>query len=628
MSEGPSPLNPVAAGRHLPALDGLRALAVLVVLAFHGWPDAVPGGWLGVSLFFTLSGYLIVSLVLRDLQTDSFDLTAFFSKRLRRLMPASLAVVGAVLAVAALTDRVEVSDVVGDALAAFLHFANWREASSSGGYEAIFESDARPLAHFWSLAIEEQFYLIVPPLLALVRKPALVLGVLAAGCAVGIGLWWGSPDAYYATPVRMGEILVGGWLATVTVNRRFRVPGAVAAMAAVLGVAAVLTFDPASAATSRGLPILAAGLWMAIIAWATDHGTNPVLGWKPLRWVGERSYGIYLIHWPLLELTDLPVVAVFGLTFVIAELSHHLLERPVRTGAVVARPLVVLPALSVIGALVCASVLLSERTVDHEARADAAREVPEWYREQEERLGVGHPDLAPVVFLFGDSTGASVALGARDWADENQEVVLIGAAVAGCASWGEEPLGWQSRFETVDGPQWESPLGCGETVDGVVVRTGLSPDLVIHMDYGGATLYTARPVGSNGPWVGLNSPEGLDAMRSVFTERLAQAATQDALTLVSEAARPTPGSASDGLIPQYESKLTAHAELLDELTDEPLVQRLEIAAALSQQPDRYRRSDGTHLDLGTASDLFAHEVLGPQILEALRSAPRLAATND
>ena len=206
--------SPAVSGQRHPGLDGLRGVAVALIVAFHIWPATVRGGWLGVGLFFTLSGYLIFGLIHAELaSTGRFRLGRFMARRVRRLMPAALVTVVATLALTAVLDDQAMRAVGFDAVAAVLNVFNWRTASDPGGYAAIFSLTPTPLDHFWSLAIEEQFYLIVPAALALTRRPVVVLGSMAAIGVGGVALWWGSVDAYVATPVRGLEIAAGSALA-------------------------------------------------------------------------------------------------------------------------------------------------------------------------------------------------------------------------------------------------------------------------------------------------------------------------------------------------------------------------------------------------------------------------------
>ena len=190
--------------RHL-GLDGLRGLAVVWVVLFHLWPDVVPGGWLGVGLFFTLSGYLVVGLIDAEVSgTGRLRLGRFMARRVRRLMPAALVTIASVLALTAAVDDQPLREVGFDALTSVLNVFNWRTALDTAGYAAIFEARPEPLAHFWSLAIEEQFYLIVPAAAALTRRAVVVVWAMVIAGLVGVVLWWGSPDASRADRLELG----------------------------------------------------------------------------------------------------------------------------------------------------------------------------------------------------------------------------------------------------------------------------------------------------------------------------------------------------------------------------------------------------------------------------------------
>ena len=166
-----------------------------------------------MSLFFTLSGYLVVGLVDREITTSGrLHLARFMARRVRRLMPAALATIVLVLAMTAVLDDQAMREIGLDALAAVLNVFNWRSAADSGGYAAIFDASPEPLAHFWSLAIEEQFYLVVPAAVAFTRRPVTVVTAMVLVGVAGIVLWWGSPDAYVATPTRALEIAAGALL--------------------------------------------------------------------------------------------------------------------------------------------------------------------------------------------------------------------------------------------------------------------------------------------------------------------------------------------------------------------------------------------------------------------------------
>ncbi|MFQ5556891.1 MAG: acyltransferase family protein, partial [Acidimicrobiales bacterium] len=321
---------------HYPALDGLRGVAVAAVVGYHLWPAVAPGGWIGVSLFFTLSGFLIVGLVDRGIAAGEFDGHVFYARRARRLLPAAGVTFAAVLVATWISQPELLDRVRGDVVASVAYVANWRQAAEPGGYEAIFDLEPRPLGHIWSLAIEEQVYLVVPGLLVLTRRPVLVLSGLAAVGSAGLWFWWGDADLYFATPVRALEVLAGGALALV-VNRR-GIPRIPAGPVLGLGLPAMLLLAGTVAETDVVphpwiLPAMAVGLWVPLVA-AALSGSGPLES-RSLRWLGERSYGVYLFHWPLIELTGWHPVVILGVTLALAEVSYTLVEMPVRMGSLV-----------------------------------------------------------------------------------------------------------------------------------------------------------------------------------------------------------------------------------------------------------------------------------------------------
>lgn len=226
---------------HLAPLDGIRAIAVVAVLLYHARFPWIPGGYLGVSTFFTLSGFLITSLLLREWNsTGGVSLRSFWVRRVRRLLPAAWAVLALVVAAGALGwwDHEQLRHLRGDVPWSLLQVVNWHFVAADRSYSDAFAAPS-PLEHYWSLAIEQQFYLLFP-LVALavlragpsrrparhrVRNLALVLAVLAAGSLAVNGLLAdGSVDrAYFGSDTRLAELLVGALLATATV-RRLRLP--------------------------------------------------------------------------------------------------------------------------------------------------------------------------------------------------------------------------------------------------------------------------------------------------------------------------------------------------------------------------------------------------------------------
>ena len=425
-SPAPSPGAPSRADRRLPGLDGLRGWAVAWVLAFHLWPDVVRGGWLGVGLFFTLSGYLIAGLIDAEVtSTDRLRLGRFMARRVRRLLPAALVTIAATLALTAVLDDQPLRTIGVDALTAALNVFNWHASLDEVGYAGIFDAAPEPLAHFWSLAIEEQFYLVFPAAVALTRRPGRVVSAMAVIGLGAVWLWWGSTDAYVATPVRALEIAAGAGLALAqarfgAVRRLFEPAAALSrssqmAWAVLLAVAVALTvvsvarLGPDDGFVFRGGPQLMALCWVVlVIAAVRDGWPARFMAWAPLRWMGLRSYAIYLFHWPVIELTDWHPVVVIAVTLGLAEASFHLVEMPVRrgTGRLALPALAVAAAAVVTVAAVAAAASTPARGIAE--RAEGSDELPAWLTEQDASPATAAPppeaasDAAPTT----DPSGA------------------------------------------------------------------------------------------------------------------------------------------------------------------------------------------------------------------------------
>jgi peptidoglycan/LPS O-acetylase OafA/YrhL len=359
--------------RYLPALDGLRALAVLAVLLYHTEASPLPGGFLGVEVFFVLSGFLITALLLDQWRTlGRIDPRRFWLRRARRLLPAVLALLVIVLVVTDLFLPDELAGLRGQALAAFLYAANWQLIFQHTSY---FESVGRPplLRHLWSLAVEEQFYLAWPLLLVLglglfrprlgtpaIANPRIAMGGVALLLALASGLLMAAlyvPDAdpsrvYYGTDTRASGPLVGAALALAWQPAGSSAPGrrrwldllGLAGLGLLVG--ACLRLSEFDRLLYRGgfLGVdLAAALVIAAASHPLAHPGWGLLGRQPLRWLGLRSYSVYLWHWPVFTLTrpqlDLPlegwplVALRLAVTAALAELSYRVVERPIREGA-------------------------------------------------------------------------------------------------------------------------------------------------------------------------------------------------------------------------------------------------------------------------------------------------------
>lgn len=364
----PDPEPPSRARRYLPGLDGMRALAVIAVVLFHSPLAVATGGFLGVEVFFVISGYIITRALLTEREERGrISIGRFWLRRARRLLPALFLLLAGVAAWSAFFAEGELAGLRRDMGAAFFYVTNW-DLIVTG--ESYFDSWERPslLRHLWSLAVEEQFYLIWPLLLigglAIVRKRALLLALILAGATVSAGVMaalhepGGSVSRiYYGTDTRASGLLIGAALAFVwtaplaTARGRIRgaAEGAALAVLGAVGLGALTGFtlllDGDSTFLYRGGFALTGVATAALIVAAT-HGRSPftrLLSVRPLPWLGLRSYGIYLWHWPVMALTrpgvDVPLdgVALFALqaalTLALADVSYRLVERPIRTGA-------------------------------------------------------------------------------------------------------------------------------------------------------------------------------------------------------------------------------------------------------------------------------------------------------
>tara|TARA_B100000427_G_scaffold250823_1_gene214067 strand:- start:3430 stop:5358 length:1929 start_codon:yes stop_codon:yes gene_type:complete len=363
-------MNPVS---RIFALDGVRGLAVVVVVIYHAWPSVLPGGWIGVSVFFTLSGFLITQIVVRDHEMTRSSMAIFWGRRARRLLPAAIATIVITVATVAAIDLGLLRDVSEEGLAAIFYVHNWWAISETGGYWEIFNSDPRPFAHLWSLSIEEQVYLFWPLLIVLLGlRKALMVGAIVI--AIGLFIWWGNADAYFATPFRFAEVFAGAVLAyVVKKNPQIKISGLLAAIAAVGLIWGVFVLKESDPFVTQGALLLIGTAAMVVTGYALrETKPNLFVGSKPLAWLGQRSYAIYLFHWPFLELLDTSPFLAIGLTLLTAEISHHVLEWPIRTGKRIKRPLPTLGLVSLTSAFALVVVIaVAPRPASQQEISDA-----------------------------------------------------------------------------------------------------------------------------------------------------------------------------------------------------------------------------------------------------------------
>ncbi len=349
--------------RYFPALDGLRALSVLAVLAFHAELGGVKGGFLGVEVFFVVSGYLITALLLiEQREAGTISLTRFWLRRARRLLPALLALLVTTLLAASLLAPDALADARSDCVAALVYVSNWWQVVHQHSY---FMAVQRPplLLHLWSLAVEEQFYLFWPILVALLLRaaPRSVLP-FALGGAVLSALWlaWlfdptlDPTRAYVGTDSRLSGLLFGAALAAASrapltlIDNGSALTGTRSEALAIAGACflsyAFMTFTSHDAFVYRGgLVLVDLATCALILGLIASTRVARLMSATPLVWLGRRSYGLYLWHWPIFALTrpdqDVPLGGLrllllrIVLTLGLSELCYRWLELPVRRGA-------------------------------------------------------------------------------------------------------------------------------------------------------------------------------------------------------------------------------------------------------------------------------------------------------
>lgn len=344
-----------------PEIQVIRAAAVALVVAYHVWPDRIPGGFVGVDVFFVVSGFLITSHLLAGFDRDGrVSLPAFWARRARRLLPASLLVLAATaLGTLLILPSVQWQQAFREILGSALYVQNWVLAADSVDYLAA-ENAPSPVQHFWSLSVEEQFYVVVPIVLSLAalvagrradaRRRRVVLAVTLAALAaasLAFSIWLTATDpgpAYFVTPTRAWEFAAGGLLAFAAgwAARRSPIVRAAAGWLGWLGLAVsafVITGATPFPGVAAALPVVATLLVIAAgrpaVPWASDR----LLARRPVVLVGDISYAVYLWHWPALVFAwsrlgrDLPAwleLALVAAVLAVSWLSTRFVEDPVR----------------------------------------------------------------------------------------------------------------------------------------------------------------------------------------------------------------------------------------------------------------------------------------------------------
>lgn len=468
MTDGPAPVF-----AYRPHLDGLRAIAVLLVFVFHAAPTALPGGYIGVDVFFVLSGFLITSILLRQFDAGTARLSDFYRRRLQRLLPAVFVLLVTIVAVESIWGSViEATTRRRETIATVFYVANWNLVDQADDYFAE-GLDPSPLRHMWSLAVEEQFYLVWPILVVVgLRLFKSRLGMFAACVASAasvsaflMAVRYSPTEAsrlYYGTDTRVFQPLAGALLAIFiqASTRSDRIGRAliqlrpassalsVAAMAALIGIS--LTLDGNGSAYFRGGAIAVTVVSVVLILGTeVPGGLGTFLSHRWLVGLGAISYGFYLWHWPIIlwlappddaTWTDRRLINVLQLaaTIAVAAASHRLIEQPLRS---LRRPksstVFAAAALSMVLTVGVAAVLLTPPSqseavtgVSAAAAQDRSFEACPDNPQPCVKTEPPRPD-APTVVLVGDSTSQAYDPALKILA-EQYGFRYVQAAVGGC----------------------------------------------------------------------------------------------------------------------------------------------------------------------------------------------------
>jgi len=447
-----------------PDIDGLRAAAVASVLVFHAFPARLPGGFVGVDVFFVISGYLISGIILSAVADRRFTFRGFYARRIRRIFPALTVVLVAALSVGWWRLYADDFARLGYHAAAgagfFSNFAFWRETS----YFDV-AADLKPLLHLWSLGVEEQFYMVWPVLLVIAarwRRGPIVMTLAIGAMSFLIAIWTVRIDrtpAFYAPWNRFWELLAGAVLACIEADdvlrawlRAITARSWVSELVSVIGAAAILggVLLINSTRVFPGLWVMlpVGGAFLLMLAGPGAWLNRVVLSNSAVVFIGLISYPLYLWHWPLLSMTHIVRAApltmmerlvLLAISVLLAAATYYLVERPIRFGvrrrATVAGLIVAMSIVAAAASSISANSGYIDRPVN---RGDAAAFVEYYDRMHKDTLGTAYRSecdlldwqshhvrtaLAPsclergaahTVFLWGDSHAQALSLGLRE----------------------------------------------------------------------------------------------------------------------------------------------------------------------------------------------------------------------
>jgi len=496
-------------------IQGLRGIAVLLVVLYHAGLPGLPGGYVGVDVFFVISGYLITGLLAREIHdTGRVDVLQFLARRIRRLLPASLVLIAGVMLLAvAIYPPAEQADIVRAARAAALYGANVWFATRAVDYLGG-DANANPLLHMWSLGVEEQFYLVWPWLLVLAARGRigadssrrLLVMVVAVTVATFVACWWvtrtSQPWAFFGTPLRAWEFGLGAavWLArSCLASRPAWLPAALGLLGAALVLVSALALGHRSGFPGP-LALIPAGGTALVLAAAhasQGHRLTRALGWAPLARAGDVSYSWYLWHWPALVMLPvlfpasgaLGTIAAVVISYLAAEASWRWVEQPLRrpvhsrAQAWPVAAVALMLTISVAGTLSLriGAVVGAELTPQQRLFSAARQDIPAVYglgchlrfRDTEVKTCIaGDPQAARSLLLFGDSHAAHW-YPALDQLGRTQGWRIVSITKSACP-WVDTPVDVEQggfRRPYRECRDWHR--------DALVAIAGMRPDLVL-----------------------------------------------------------------------------------------------------------------------------------------------------
>jgi peptidoglycan/LPS O-acetylase OafA/YrhL len=582
-------VNEVAPGGRIRSLDGLRGFAVLAVLLYHLNISWMRGGFLGVSVFFTLSGFVITRVLMNEQRsTGRIDLPAFYRRRLRRLMPASIVTVIATMFWLVAKDRWN-NSLRADVFSILGQVANWRQVITGKGYGDFFGVES-PFKHFWSLAIEEQFYLVFPALMIVVfrrsashfigrvRLMRIVLAVLIIA-SLALGHVGSFPGRYFRTDVRVAELLAGCLLALYEpAIARVARPLSAGGPLALVGLAAMFPYVTTDARNlySLSLPLCTV---LSVVVIASAHVTGSplarVLQARPCVVVGDLSYAAYLVHWPIIVFVQ--GMATRAVLIVIATVALHQVEtfRWLKDALSIRRVLFGLAAVAAAVGFVSPMATASARKPAVPAESAPTETV------------VAGPPLSIVV--FGDSTGDYLAQELAKLPSLN----VTNLSLQGCPMLLDDTVKVQLRpdggYETwkttgarVDECAWSTRFAAAPQADVVLLMFG--PTMMANYRVGTENTDVTEPLGRKFL---------ADAVKEMHTQVAVHGPR--VVWLTAPVSQPPPGALTDWY---WDSAKRADAwnDLQREIASSTGNEVIDFAGWLLAQTDpQLFRPDGTHL---------------------------------